>query len=258
MEILSALNRFHLNSNESNVYIALLKLGATTVGPIGGKTKLHRQGVYEVLTRLERMKLVTSVIKNNRRYYRAVDPGHFLDEANQLVSTARELVGKLEKIRTQGNGDLEVYTGRGKAEYFKHLLAFVRSAQKHDGIIRIMGGADDAIPYQILGSLYEEYRKELISSRVKKYLVAAEEHSSVFKKQFALEPNTILKTIASSLVSPTFTRLTHDLMGIEVFSDDVLVIRIQNASIAQAYQNHFNILWKQGILYKPEKNWKPS
>ncbi len=91
MDILKALEEFDITSNESKVYVELLKLGSTLTGPLVERTELHRQQVYQALRELEKQDLVTVVIKNNRKHFTASSPDRIRTALEQKAQLADQL-----------------------------------------------------------------------------------------------------------------------------------------------------------------------
>lgn len=240
------LQDFGLTKNESHIYLTLLHLGNTTVGPIVEKTKIHRQAVYSALEKLVDMHLVSVVTIRNRKHYQASKPTVISDKLKQKQKEANALVQELLKIKSDGDVGIDVRISYGERAYFENLIDFIRSAHETDGIERIMGGADDSIVYSVIGPRYKEYTYAAKKYNVQKHLIAAKEYSSAFKENFLKEKNTKMKTVPGALISPTYTRITPEMISIEVVSEDqeVMIVQIRNKAIAQAYLNHFNILWK--------------
>jgi len=75
MEILRELG---FSEREIKVYLALLKLGQTTVGPIAAKTRMQHSKVYQTLEKLIDKGLVSFVLKSKTKHFEAQDPKHIL------------------------------------------------------------------------------------------------------------------------------------------------------------------------------------
>ena len=55
----------------------------------------------------------------------------------------------------------------------------------------------------------------------------------------------MLRTLKEGLSSPTYTRITQEMVAIEMYKPQIVVIQIYNKIIAQAYLDSFELLWKQ-------------
>ncbi len=83
---------------EGRAYIALLKLGPSTAGPIVKQSGIAYSKVYEVLHRLIEKGLVSYTLKQRTRYFQAVDPLRLTDylERKELhVQKEKELLVRL-------------------------------------------------------------------------------------------------------------------------------------------------------------------
>ncbi|MFH1770496.1 MAG: helix-turn-helix domain-containing protein [archaeon] len=81
---------------EIRVYLALLELGSTTIGPIANKSKLQSSKIYETLEKLREKGLVSYVIISKTKYFQASDPKEIL---NLLEERKRRFKNVLEELR---------------------------------------------------------------------------------------------------------------------------------------------------------------
>jgi len=260
MNLLPTLEKLGLSANEAKVYLELLTLGLTNAGPIVANTKLHRQLVYESLKKLADKNLVSHVIKNNRKHFQAASPTTLLKILEEKKAQIREILPNLVKLQTEAVDKIEVRTLYGQKGFFDNLKDIVDSASKTDKIMRIIGGAKDIDFYRVLGSLYKEYVKYLEKHQVAKYLISPADYSEEFGKKFAKEKGNILKTMTVGLSSPTYTRITPEMVSIEIYteSNDITIIQIKNKLIAKGYLEHFELLWQQAKLYESNLSTLPS
>ena len=61
-ELVVKLKNFGFTVNQAKVYLSIVQSGATHVGRISKTTQLHRQDVYKLLPKLEKMGLITKTI----------------------------------------------------------------------------------------------------------------------------------------------------------------------------------------------------
>jgi len=247
MDYLQALQNYDFTKNEAAVYVALMQLGLSNVGPIAKQSRLHRQMVYEALHALQDRGLVSSVQKNNRQHFQASSPDILIKQFEEKREEAKALVDALFALQSTQGDKIEVATLYGQRGFFDNLKDVVESAKRSDGVMRIIGGAKDTDFYRVLGDRYPDYVSLLRKSGVKKYLISPENYSDEFKKKFAMEKGNILKTMTAGLSSPTYTRITSDMVTIEIYSQasDMTIIQIKNAAIAKGYLEHFELLWQQ-------------
>ncbi|MFH1211729.1 MAG: helix-turn-helix domain-containing protein [Candidatus Woesearchaeota archaeon] len=103
MEI-EKLKQIGLNEKESSVYIELLQAGDSLVSELSEKTKINRSLLYTILTDLANKGIVTYIIKNNVRYYRAAEPNKILSmlkEKEKIFESILPELIELHKPRTK-------------------------------------------------------------------------------------------------------------------------------------------------------------
>ena len=108
----------------------------------------------------------------------------------------------------------------------------------------IIGGAKDSDFYDAVGDSYPKYLKLLKDKKISKYLVAPETFSKEFKAKFKKEEKSYLRTLPKGLNAPTFTRITEEMVSIEIYKPSLVVIQIRNPIIAKSYLDSFWLLWE--------------
>lgn len=94
---LADLLRIGLTDGEAKIYVALLELGSSSVGPIRKRTKISHSNIYEILERLINKGVVTTIISNNIKIFQAVSPGNlsrFLDKKEEELHEQRSILAK--------------------------------------------------------------------------------------------------------------------------------------------------------------------
>ena len=76
---LSVLEKIGLSNAEIEVYLTLLKLGLTPSNKIIRETEFRKSTVYESINRLQEKGLVSSVIKDSRKYFEATESGRLIE-----------------------------------------------------------------------------------------------------------------------------------------------------------------------------------
>ncbi|MBI4407651.1 MAG: hypothetical protein HY565_04095 [Candidatus Kerfeldbacteria bacterium] len=252
MDIKHGLEKLGLNKNETNVYLALLHIGLTSAGAIIKKTKLHRVLVYAALDHLIDLRLASFVYRNNRKHFQASDPSALLDQVNIQVHIAQAIVPELKHLQKQASENLEVKILYGHNGFTTNLEQLVKIAAKRDKALRIVGGAQADYFYDAIGDWYEDYLGLLKKYRVQKLQISPDTNSKAFKEKFAREKNTQLKTLKHGLGSPTLTRITPEMVSIEIYTKEIVIIQIYNEAVAQGYLDYFDLLWRQAKRYRPK------
>lgn len=245
MNLQENLTDLGLSKNEAQVYLALLGLGLTQAGPIIKKVKLHRMLVYNALQSLTDKGLASEVQKKNVKLFQPGDPSVLLERTEQLRNVAKSVLPDLKKLQQTKTDVVNVRTLIGHEGLVTNLEQIIESATRQkDRTMRIMGGARDTDAYEAFGTWYPEYVLLLQAKEVKKIMLSPEPYSSTFRKRYLSEGNTEMKTLKQGLTSPTYTRITEEMVSIEMYQPQIVTIQILNKVIARSYLDAFDLLWK--------------
>lgn len=229
-----------LTKIEAKVYLALLRLGSTTTGPLIKRTELHRATVYDVLKRLAEKGLVTHIVKEKTKYFQASNPKHFLDsieeqkkELEENEGKIKDIVKKLELIQEQAKikESASIFQGkRGIKTIFEDIL-------KHDEYYAF---ASEGKFKEILGVYFEQFqmkkRKRKIKARI---LIDKSLKGSGYTKSVYGE----IRFLPKAYNYPTATFVYGDKVALFVFTEYPTAFLIESKEIAESYKSYFMLLW---------------
>ena len=253
MTLTEALSNIGLNNYEAEVYLALLRLGRTTAGPILRTTQFHRQVVYTALDRLAERGFVSFVIHNNRKQFSAANPDDLLRREMERYREFTAVIPQLKTLQKKANSQLHVETFVGSNELVQSLLSAVDSAARTDGTIRIIGGDRGSELYGFMGSRYAEYVQYAYTKGVRKHLIATPASVEQYRDRFLQEKRAKLRLHEMGFSTPTYSLITQELMDLCIISDEVLILRVWNKTIAKTYIDQFELLWKVGTPFPPPR-----
>lgn len=106
------LKEIGLSPKETEVYLASLKMGPTSILALSRQTKIHRPALYKVLEDLIDRGVFKTTVSGKRKLYFAVDPKQLLDYLRRKEKLLKEALPGLEAM---------VSTGKRKAKisYFE-------------------------------------------------------------------------------------------------------------------------------------------
>lgn len=247
MDIKKSLIELGFPKNEAAVYMALIELGITQAGPLVKKTKLHRMLVYNALDRFVDDGYASVVRKKNIQLFQATDPSIIVDQIKKKQELAQSVLKDIRKLQQAQPQAVTVRTLIGQEGFVTNMKDIVESAARQkDKTMRILGGARDTEFYEVIGDWYADYKVMIDKYGVRKLLVAPSAHSAGFKKYFAKEKNTELRTLPGGLNTPLYTRITEEMVSFEMYKPEILIIQIRNSTIAKNYLDSFELLWKTG------------
>lgn len=88
-----------LSKNEAEIYIVLIRYGASRATNICKSVKINRTLVYALLENLIQKGFVEKINRNGKTYYIANDPNIFSQKASSKLSQAKNLIQNLNNIK---------------------------------------------------------------------------------------------------------------------------------------------------------------
>jgi len=238
----STLRYCGLSENEIEIYLIILELGESTVYKIAKRTKISRPNVYDIVSKLTEKGLVTSLIKNNKKYFKPVSPQKLIDlieekkeeleeKKEELTTQTLPFLNKLYKIK-ETQPIVEIFMG---GEGLKNIINDIIRTKKD---IWIFGGADinkliDLVPNFLIKKLINEKKKLKIKTKM------------IYKK--GIEP------IKGWGYSYKIFNLRESLANYWVYGDRTIIgiwgkhplfIRIISQEVANSFKQNIEIIWK--------------
>lgn len=243
------LQRIGLTPGESKVFLALLKLGQSTCGPIVKKSQVTTSKVYKILARLEEKGLASHVQKNKVMHFKAAPPEKVLDLLDKEFQELEQKKAEVEKIIPQMIAYQKQIEEEHEAEIYYGLagLDTLFTQQLHD--------LKKGEPNYVIGiTHFEDYSKPVTDFFIR--LQAKRENKGI-KSYFLLGKNargsfgylekskhSVLRYLPySSLVS---INIHKDVTVIGVFVGNPILIKIKSKAVADNFIHYFKLLWKLG------------
>lgn len=231
----SILENLGLSKNEVLVFVKLLELGESKAGAIISKTNIQSSGVYNAINALIDKGLVSFIMKNKIKYYKAADPETVLS-----------------------------YIDTKKTEYEKLLpeLKFRQKTSEEDGVeyFRSTRGIKTLI-FELLknGKKGDLYR--YIASDVKHYKTSTDKAYGAGKqlrKELGLKSRALFHESLRSIAKPSKTsikkfvnfplppnmQMFHNKVAIISWDGEPSGVLIKSANIYNIYVEFFEHLWK--------------
>lgn len=124
--IIKSLQEFGLSSNETQVYIATLELGETTVARISKKSKVKRATTYLAIDSLKARGLVSTSKKGRRTVYQAQNPKRILENFDERRESIMRAIPELMALSNALDVKPKIQYFEGKSgveEVFKDMLS---------------------------------------------------------------------------------------------------------------------------------------
>ncbi|MCK4649839.1 hypothetical protein KAT36_01265 [Candidatus Pacearchaeota archaeon] len=229
------LEELNFDKKETEIYLALLKIGETTATKISRETKIERTLVYYIIEKLTNRGLVNFKLKNNVKYYSSSNPEKILEEIKEKEISFRKILPYLEQIKNQ------TYEEEIKVDIYKEfagLKTVTNEIFKDNKKFFILGEQGQV---QINYPEYsEQYLRRLKENKIKEKVIVREDLRGKIKKS----KNSQFKYISKNLLSPTTTLICNNKILITIWEKPTFNILITSKKIADSYKAYFNHFWK--------------
>lgn len=243
-----------LTDGETRVYLALLKLGSSTSGPITDEAKVSRSKVYHILDRLIKKGLVSYIIKDKTKYYQAEDPikiQDYLDEKEKEFEKRRIEINKiipqlqLQKKMGKKPAEAQIYKGfKGVQTVIDHTYLRLKKGEYYYNV---------GIPaYQ--DEKYEKYWHKDHKKRVKlgikcKLLFNAGTPRKVIENRNSYW-GCDARYMSFPIETPAWFLVYKDVAVVILQSEEGMAIEIINQEIADSFKKYFDTFWKMSKKFK--------
>jgi HTH-type transcriptional regulator, sugar sensing transcriptional regulator len=242
-----------LTHGEIKTYLALLKIGSSSTGPIAKESQVSRSKLYSILDKLEKKGLASHIEQNGITYFQAVEPNKIKDYLKKKEQNLKKLsndfdnfLPQLEDFHKEGKEDTSVVVYQGmkgmitahEHTYLKlkkgecyHYLGIHRFQPKghhlywqRDHLRRIKAGIKCKLLFN------KDADQEILTNR------------NSYKGCDARWMPTDIKTPAMIVTYKDTT-----LIGIQF--PTVITIEITSQKIADSFLAYFNEFWKQSVPF---------
>ncbi|MBI2573658.1 helix-turn-helix domain-containing protein [Candidatus Woesearchaeota archaeon] len=232
----AVLQQFGLTEAEVKVYLYLLQYGEETASEIAKKNSMNRTFTYDRLKKLHDAGLVSSVIKDNKKYFLATEPQQLLSLLKEREEQIKDVLPELEKMRKPKEDvpKVEVYSSLKGVKTALNLMLKEQQTVFVHGSLNLFKGAF-SVHFEIWNTRRVNLKiplKILSSEKIKLELAESD--------QLPLEEKSITTTF-------TFGNSTLIVM----WNDHPLAIHIDNKNIADNNRVLFNTIWNREVrIYK--------
>ncbi len=238
-----------LTKGESKVYCALNELGESTVGDIIKISGVSHSKIYDVLKRLSKKGIVSSINKNNKQYFSSAEPKYIIklieQEQSRLdkeKSNIRKLIKRLniKRGKTTPKSPLSSFEG---SKGMKIVLEMVLDRMKKDDFVFIIGSPKKIL--QNYGAYIKEWQKKRIAMGIKCKIIADGDAPSWLDNWWMeSKKNKLTFTKHSTSVAPSYLIITKKIVATIHVSENILSFLVENEDVAKRYITFFHDLWK--------------
>ena len=188
IDLVDRLTEFGFTVNQAKVYLDILQSGSTNVGQVSKNTLLHRQDIYKLLPKLEKMGLITRTI-GKPVIIEALPAEKALERIIKIEKEAVDRkIGSLEKALRELTQEIKQQPKLSSETRFTLLITslalknrIVLTLKVKPSIFRIVSTTENLKGQA--GHFYKQYFQMLADSGVKIYLMLVGAENSVELKR---------------------------------------------------------------------------
>lgn len=240
MDVYKALG---LSLGEEKVYRSLVKLVNTTTGPLYKEAEVSQSKVYEILERLKKKGLVSSILKNGNTYWHAGNPSIYLEKLNkeyEEIKKRKEILKKeLPKLiehETTMKDEAQIFHGYNG---FRTALNSLQESFRKEDCLRVFGYTKE-IPEPFYSYLVA-YNKERVKRGVNGKWLYGKALKGFAEKLYNL-PRTEVKYLEG--MTPATIAIGNDRIILISFENEGNTTVIISNDLAKNFADFFDSLWK--------------
>ncbi len=233
---------------ETRVYLALLKLGSTTTGPLTRESKISRSKVYEILDRLMEKGIVSYIIKEKTKHFQAAEPAkisQYISEKEKEFSQQKEAFEavlpqlKLQQQLEKKGREVQVFKGfKGIQTVHEHLFL---KLSRGDEYLYMGIPALQAKKYLLYWDrMHQKRMRHGISCKLLFNQGANPKHLRKRNSQQGCEA----RIMSFPIQTPAWLLIYKDISVIGLPSDEEMAIEIINDKVAKSFREYFNAFWR--------------
>lgn len=239
------LKKLGLTEGEARAYLALLKLGSSTVGAIVKESKISYSKIYEVLGRLMEKGLVSFNLKEKTKYFQSVKPNRLLE----FIKQKEEEIKKNKEMIQEILPDLEGISGKKDNQTAEIFIGLKGLRTAYDLLLKDYSKKILLSFFYVHDEKYSEiandfYEKEFLY--FKELGIKARGISDVnlkSSKSFVKPPKFVnLKFVDFPL--PSTIDIYQDKVLLTTWRDKPFAYLITSKEISENLRNYFDKVWK--------------
>lgn len=230
-----------LSRREAKLYLALVDLGRSSVGPLVERTDIPSSKIYEVLGRLEEKGFVNHIFTKKRKEFKPSDPEIILDKLDRRKKKFEKYLSELKERQRAARETQFAEFYEGKEAIFSLIRGLVKKADKGT-LYRSF-----AFDYEIEQEDFAAFLSGLALLRKEKGLKSKTLFRRDLKKIVNREfPQSAIKAMNIRYTDETFPEgvfiIGNNLLLIE-WEDEPTAVRIYNDFFAKNFSDVFDEMY---------------
>ena len=235
------LKEMGFSEREIKVYLALLELGETTVGPISSKTRIQHSKIYPTIEKLIDKGMVSFIIKSNMKHFSPQDPKELINLQKEREKKLLDILPELEQ-KQKFSSDKQIATVFEGYKAVKSMFDVLIDSLNKDSFYYVFAFKQEYVSSELAGRLLRDVHMKLAEKKIDDRLIANISIKEEINKNYSGIKNVKIK----------FTELNLPI-GLMIVDNRVInwnwgerptAIEIISSQIAEKYQQFFLEMWK--------------
>ena len=211
---------------------------------VAKKTNIPRQLVYDIFERLIEFGLVSFVIKDNKKYFKAAPPEQLTSILKEKERTIEEVMPELKKIQAfeeHKKPKIEVYEG---VEGMKTIFNDILRIEKRELIIY---GNTSRSSFEVMPIFMENWHHRRIKEKLKIRIIYNEtqETRKIIKEHKETLKLMEVRFLTVESLTPTATLIYGSKIALTVWlKNEPYATLIESKELKEVYKEYFETIWK--------------
>lgn len=239
-KILITLKKIGLNTNETKIYLDLLKNPNSSVSEISKRTRLYKSNIYECINNLEMKTIVIRNLSTDKKTFNTIKPEGLINILKEKEKEIETIIPLLEELKSEqwSENNIRVFNG------VQEIIEGIKNCNKKSEEILLLYPINEDInvhEYDIIKAFHEFRNKFKIKLKVI-FSKKSKRFSEISKYQFV--ESRYIETNAQNHEIRCSTFVHGENMFIINYSEPINVIKISNKNLTDSFRMTFKALWE--------------
>lgn len=226
---------------EIRVYLALIELGTSTVGPLSKKTRLQPSKIYETIEKLKDRGLVSYIIVSKTKHFRASDPKEILTLLEEKKQRFKHIVEELEEKQKFSGKKQTAIVHEGYKSFKALLNRIADTLDKKDYYYAFAFKQEYNDP--VFSNLFKNFHFKLTENGVDDRIIGHISFKNPIKETF--KTNKKIKIHFTENLWPTVVVMFRDRTIHYLWGERPTAIEIISETINKENKDFFLEIWKK-------------
>ena len=242
------LRQLGLTEGEIKVYLALIRLGETTSGPIVDESRVSVSKVYTILDKLAKKGLSSHIVKRKTKYFKAADPNRLLVYLQEKEAHLKEQESQLKKLIPLLELQQQTAITTETAQVYDGLKGIQTARER---TLKIMKKGDQMwvigiarTPYDRLTPFFIDYHTRRSQKGIKCRYLYNEYAKKPFGETSKKYPLSEVRYMPKELITHAWMEIYADTVTIGINKGKSFSVVIQNQEVANSFKIYAQLLWR--------------